>query len=270
MKKIPKWQTDKQWALRRAKRRKERLPEETEKLFVGEEECIIAYAGVLHEINQAVPEFLELSFFDRIKTYKDRKAANKIIDYAYHSKGRLKNADLENFLFDLISKEISSPYDWGTALLLRYAHICVDDKFPERMMKLFWSSPHCALTFSTQYKKRIPEKYELECLKKFDPDDYVNYALNIFNGRMPENLEELIILRPEFARFYAENVVQGILSQKIHNAIILRSFEDEHKESISDYLQFVEKVHAYTRTYLDHFEGNATVDEVLHLLGRKK
>lgn len=268
MKKIPKWQTDKEWALRRARRRKERLPEDVEKLFIGEEEHILSYTGVLSSINQSTPDFLERSFIDQIKTLTDRRAASKILDYAFYGKGRLKNLELENVLYDMVSKVISSPYEWGTTILLRYASLCGKD-FPEKMENLFWGSAQCALSYSTQHGKRIPEKYEVNCLKHLDSDDFVTYATKIFNGRMPENLEELIISRPELAFDYAEQVVKGILPEKIHNALILRSFENEYKESIRDYMDFVEKVHSYTRSVLAHFSNETAVGEVARLIGEK-
>lgn len=68
------------------------------------------------------------------------------------------------------------------------------------------------------------------------------YARNILKGRLPENIEMILLKDPESAYLYATQVLKGKLPDVIHNALIIGSFDNEKKnEYVAKYLRYLKE-----------------------------
>lgn len=263
-KKKPKWTTDPAWALRRANK-KGRLPEEVEKLFVGEPGYCLTYAKA---IKSRLPPVLEESIppilGDKSRT-DDRTAANWIITYRQHASEI--SAEMEHVLIRSLRGHVGSRYDWGVERALKYATLC--EKVPDEMERMLWGNEYSAFRYSMQSGKRIPAEFEAKMVSKFEDDDLVDYSVKMFGGRMPPELEVLLTNMPDAALAYAKEVMTGRLPEEIHTAMVMKSFGDNENDrrAVCEYMEFVKMSYKYTRSTLANFDRNATVGEVLESIG---
>ena len=275
--KTPKWQVDKEWALRRAKR-KGRLPEETERLFLGDPEACLRYSRDCLEKDEAfkgrLPGFLEDSvcevlesekwpkYLQEKKDSRERAVVAWLTDYC--RVGRLPER-MERLLFRCVESNMDSPYNFGAERALFYASKFPD--LPEEYEELFWRHGHTAVKYAIQSGKRIPSDAEEEFVKnQMDGDDFVSYCNAVFKGKAPENIENAIIDSPEHCLYYAKEVVLGPLPGSLHSAMTMRSFE-ENDRTVSEYFEFIKFAKRYVIGTLVNFDKNATVKEVLAELG---
>jgi len=267
-KKMPKWMTDKVWALRRASR-KGRLPEEVEALFVGEPEFCFRYSEA---IKSRLPVNLEESVCDELesdKNHQDRIVVNWIISYK-QTVGEL-TPRMQRILVDRLKGHVGSRYDWGIERALKYAALC-NNVIPEDLERALWSNEYSAFKYAMQSGKRIPRDFEAEVVSKFfDEDEVVSYSKKMFGGRLPPDLEGLLAGMPEAALGYAREIMVGRLPEALHTAMIMKSFENNGDvgQTVSEYLEFVKVTYNHTRSTLANFDKNATVGEVLQSIGEK-
>lgn len=271
----PKWMTETVWALRRAKR-KGKLPEETELLFLGEPELCFRYSKA---IRARLPENLEESVCACLEGEQsggsssnhnpmlqdpdqDKTVVNWIISYM-QSVGEI-TPRMQKIIVTRIKSHVGSRYAWGFERALKYASLC-NNEIPEGLEEAIWSH-ECAFNYAMQSGKRIPPDLEPEILSKFlDDDEVVSYSRKIFNGRLPPELERLLADMPDAALAYAREIIIGKLPEELHTAMIMKSFENnnEFKRVISEYLDFVKLTYNHTRSTLANFDKNTTVEEVL-------
>jgi hypothetical protein len=264
----PKWMTDKLWALRRA-RRKGRLPEEVELLFVGDPEFCFRYSEA---IGARLPANLEESVCDQLegeKTHDDRVVVNWIISYK-QAVGEI-TPRMQSVIVARLKDHVGSRYDWGIERALKYASLC-NNEIPEGLERALWNNEYSAFKYAMQSGRRIPPDLEPEILSKFfDEDEVVSYSKKMFNGRLPPELESLLADMPEAALGYAREIMIGRLPEELHTAMIMKSFENNKGigQTVSEYLDFVKSTYNYTRSTLANFDKNATVEEVLNSIGEK-
>lgn len=264
----PKWMTDKLWALRRA-RRKGRLPEEVELLFLGDPEFCFRYSEA---IRAKLPENLEESVCDQLErenTHDDRVVVNWIISYRL-AVGEI-TPRMQNIIVERLKDHVGSRYDWGVERALKYSSLC-NNEIPEELERALWSNEYSAFKYAMQSGKRIPPDLEPEILSKFfDEDEVVSYSKKMFGGRLPPELERLLADMPEAALGYAREIMIGRLPEELHTAMIMKSFENNKAvgQTVSEYLDFVKSTYNYTRSTLANFDRDATVEEVLKSIGEK-
>jgi hypothetical protein len=263
-KKIPKWMTDKVWALRRAVK-KGKLPDDVETLFLGDSNACLSYAKAL---NSRLPAKLEKSVEALLKDASgcsDRNAVNWIVSYRHYSTDI--SPGMEKTLVKRIKNYVSSRYDWGLEKALKYASLCA--KVPPELERAMWASPHSAFRYAMQSGMRIPADLEAETISKFDEDEVIAYARKMFGGRLPAELEGILADMPEAAQAYAKDIMLGRLPEELHSAMVMRSFEDDEtvRQTVSEYLKFVKKSYNYARNVLANFDKNATVEDVLKSIG---
>jgi hypothetical protein len=292
IKKLPKWKTDPLWALRRAKRRKERLPIEAEQLLKGRPDDCLSYARDV--LNSRLPEYLEDSVLDHFETnlaavpsdpsgtspnlYEkkratiQKKASNWILNYSQvgHEAGEGEISEKVMRLFlKYASQNMESMYDWGQPSSLRLAKN-LGHNIHQELESLLWSIPTTAIAYYRQSGKRIPEEFERLTLLEVDEQEFVEYVLAIFKGRAPENLEIILLEKPVTACRYAEIVLGSKLPEDIHSSLIMRTFgdmEEDESEAITSYLNFVKKTRYFTKKVLEEFDKTTTVEQVLKILG---
>jgi len=264
----PKWMTDKVWALRRAKR-KGRLPEEVEILFLGEPELCFRYSEA---IGARLPENLEESVCDHLEgdnNHQDRVVVNWIISYR-QSVGEI-TPRMQKIIVTRLKSHVGSRYDWGVERALKYAYLC-NNEIPEDLERAIWSNEYSAFKYAMQSGRRIPADLEPEILSKFfDEDEVASYSRKMFNGRLPPELERLLADMPDAALVYAKEIIIGRLPEELHTAMIMKSFENNKGvgQTVSEYLYFVKSTYNYTRSTLANFDKNTTVEEVLKSIGEK-
>jgi len=261
VKKTPKWRTDKKWALRMAKKRGQRLPE-VEHLFEEHPNYCLDYAKCV--LKGRLPEKLEVSFAEALSKLQGRDIANHLVSYSDIVKRLPEN--LENMFAETVKDHIGNPYGWGVSRCVKYIKNC-EERVSAELEQLFWANNNTAFTYSTLLNTRIPDEYEKERLKFFEPDEFVAYAKKIFKGRMPEHLEELMVDNIDLIQGYAEHIMFGQLPEKIHTAMIMKSFGEEDNSIIAHYLRFVKGSKNYAIGFLSTFEKTTTVQEVLDKLG---
>lgn len=275
--KIPKWQTDPVWALRRAKKRNERLPEEVEKLFfVKPDYCLLYFKDTLKLLGEnKLPDFLVNSVCDHYKAELKsifnnaprlnvaRKAAASWV-VSYISFGGQINDRINDLFVESIYQNLSSHYDWGRTKILKLAEL-LNYNLREDLENLLWN--FCAIEYSVKSKKRMPLEIEEKNLLEAEEDSFIEYVQSIFKGRAPENIELLLIkMHPSTACEYAKTIIQGKLPEVIHSSLIMQTFGDSDyntKESVTEYLNFIEKIKIYAIRVLEEFDENATVGSVL-------
>jgi hypothetical protein len=261
MKKIPKWRTDKKWALRMAKKKSQRLLE-VEYLF--EEDPVYCLSYAKHVLKGRLPEKLEASFAEVLSKLQGRDVVHHLVSYSEIVK-RLPD-NLEHIFAETVKDHIENPYGWGVGKCLKYIKNCEGRVSPE-LEQLFWGNNNTAFTYSTISNTRIPDEYEKDRVRNFEADEFVTYAKKIFKGRMPEHLEAVMIDNIDLIQGYAEQIMFGQLPEKIHTAMIMKSFGDEDNSTIAHYLRFVKGSKNYTIGFLSTFDKAATVQEVLDELG---
>ena len=260
----PKWMTDKLWALRRSNR-KGRLPEEVELLFLGDPEFCFRYAEA---IRAKLPDNLENSACEKLEADQenhDRTIVNWIISYK-QSVGEI-TARMQNILVGKLKKRLASKYDWGVERALKYASLC-ENAIPEDLEQALWSNEYSAFKYAMQSGKRIPPDLEPKAISEFfDEDEVVSYSMKMFNGRLPAELECLLVNKPDAALEYARKIIIGRLPEALHTAMM--SFENNVgvSNSVSEYLEFVKSSYNYARSTLANFDRNATVEDVLKSIG---
>lgn len=277
-KKLAKWQTDPRWAFRRAKRRQERLPIETEQLLKDDPQLCYSYA--VEVLNDKLPQYLEDSVCEnfensvesskndpRKKARAEKSVATWIINYNRNvcapSKIQLSDKLIQLFI-KVVKENIESAYDWGQNSILILSRELVN--VPKEIEDLMWSNPQAAFKYHSQSSKRIPQEFEYNCLLHLEEEEFVEYVKNIFKGRAPEHLENILLEKPVAACKYAEFVMGGKLPEAIHSSLIMRTFgnqEDYEAEAINNYINFVRKTHFFTKIVLADFDKTATVEEVL-------
>jgi hypothetical protein len=255
--KLARWKTDPAWALRRASK-KGKLPEDVEKVFNNLDYCF-SYAKIL---NARLPSHLEEVVFNLLKETPDRLIANWLINYSRIVKKLPQK--FENLFFKIVKEN----KDWGADRVLSYFSNC-QEPFPEEIENILWQSDS-AYTYAIICKKRIPQKYEKERFENFLEHEIINYSLIIFKGRLPENLEALLAEDIRSAVYYAKKIMFGKLPDNVHNALLLKSFENNYhdKTILESYLKFIKESHNYTINALSGFDKTKTVEEVLHYLGK--
>lgn len=261
MKKTPKWRTDKKWALRMAKKKGQRLPE-VEHLF---EECpnyCLDYAKYV--LKGRLPEKLEASFAEALSKLQGRDVANHLVSYSDIVK-RLPD-NLEHMFAEAVKDHIFNPYGWGVNRCVKYIKNCEGRVSPE-LEQLLWVNNNTAFAYSTISNTRIPDEYEEDRVRNFEPDEFVAYAKKIFKGRMPEHLEAVMIDNIDLIQGYAEQIMFGQLPEKIHTAMIMKSFGENDNSTIAHYLRFVKGSKNYAIGFLSTFDKTTTVQEVLDKLG---
>jgi len=273
--KTPKWKVDKDWALRKAKRIG-RLPEEVEKLFMGDPNACMAYSKHLEKdalkgrlpaiLEESVCEVLESekwpSYLQEKRDSRERAVAKWLTDYCIV--GRLTER-MERLFFKCVESNMDSPYNFGSERALFYASRFPD--LPDEYEKLFWKHGHTAIKYAIQSGKRIPPDAEEEFLRdQTDGDDFVSYCKVVFKGRAPESVEAAIIDSPEHCLYYAKEVVWGPLPTPLHSAMTMKSFEEKDR-NVSEYFEFIKLANKYVLGTLANFDKNATVREVLAELG---
>jgi hypothetical protein len=289
MAKIPKWQTDPVWAIRRARKRKEKLPEELEKLFSNNPDLCLAYfKDVIRTKNppgwpgsaESLSDFLidsicshyekEFNCLDKnsVRLSNVRKsAANWILSYA--SLGGEINEKLTDLFVQAIYPHINSHYDWGRAKASKLVQI-LDYKINSNLEKAILICPEIAVDYAKKSKKRMPLEIEEKNLLQVHIDDFIDYVEIIFGGkRAPENIELLLTKSPPAAVQYAERIVHGKLPDFIHSSLIMQTFGEEKeyiKESVSYYLDFIKKIKNYTLRTLEDFDKKETVENVIKKL----
>lgn len=267
-KKKPKWMTDKVWALRRAER-KGRLPEEIELLFFGDPEFCFRYS---ESIKARLPVNLEESVCNELEhdpTHQDRVVVNWIITYKQNV-GEL-SPRMHRIIVDRLKSHVGSRYDWGIERALKYASLC-NNEIPEDLEKTLWRNEYSAFKYAMQSGKRIPKELEAEVFSRFfDETEVVLYSKKMFGGRLPPDLECLLVEMPEAALGYAKEIIVGRLPDEIHTAMIMKTFEcnKEFGQTVSEYLDFVKSTYNYTRSTLANFDKNATVEDVLKSIGEE-
>jgi len=280
-KKIPKWQTDADWALRRAKKRKERLPIEVEELFKGKpDHCLSYQVNCLSYLSQSLSNELTHSVCDHFRELLNDKLNNParlsvaqkmisswIINYV-NNKGEL-TSELDNIFIEVTADHIDSSYDWGTARCLKMVSL-LGEKISSDLENLIWSHHSTALEYSEKTGKRIPEQFEINHLKMIGTQEFIAYVKKIFKGRATEQIEvEILVENPQKACEYAEEIVRGKLPDSIHSSMIMKSFgdsENEDKFSIIKYLNFIKLTKNYTIGVLKEFDKSETVGDVLRKL----
>lgn len=261
----PKWMTDKLWALRRSKR-KGRLPEEVELLFLGDPEFCFRYAEAVGRL----PENLENSVCEKLEEDRethDRTIVNWIISYK-QTVGEI-TPRMQNILVNKLKNRLASKYDWGIERALKYALLC-ENVIPEDLERSLWSNEYSAFKYAVQSGKRVPPDLEPKAISEFfDEDEVVSYSMKMFGGRLPFELECLLANKPDAALEYAKKIIIGRLPEALHTAMIMKSFENGANDSVSEYLEFVKSSYNYARSTLANFDKNATVEDVLKSIGEK-
>ena len=84
-------------------------------------------------------------------------------------------------------------------------------------------------------RKRLPENLEATW---DDPKTLVEYAQRYVKGRLPENLENVLVLDTKAMRDYAFNIVRGFanprLTDALHNAMMLASSDEYARQYVSE------------------------------------
>jgi hypothetical protein len=168
--KIPKWQTDPVWALRRAKKRKEKLPLEVEKLFLGKPDYCLSYFKDTIKIlgENKLPDFLTDSVCYHYKAefaspinnaprlnVAHKAAASWVISYAAF--GGVISEEINDLFVDAVYSNMKSHYDWGRTKALKLAEL-LNYKINENLEDLMWK--FCAIDYSIKSKKRMPLEIE--------------------------------------------------------------------------------------------------------------
>jgi hypothetical protein len=275
---LPKWQTDANWAVRRAKRKKQRLPEEVESLFAGHPDHCLSYTR--DALRSSLPDFLVESVCNHYReeidsnlnstarlAHAQKAAALWIIAYVV-SGGKL-NDSLKALFIDATHSHMNYHYDWGRSKVLKLAEVLGNDVFSE-LENLIWKQPDCAFNYCKTHQKRMPVEHEEKNLLEAEDEQFVEYVKLIFKGeRASDDIERLLLEKPIAACMYAESVSHGKLPEAIHSSLIMRTFgntDDEIKESISEYLDFVKKTKIHASNVLAEFDKNDTVESVLKKL----
>lgn len=278
MMKIPKWQTDPIWALRRAKKRKEKLPEEVEELFIGKPDyCLSYFKDTIKTLGEnKLPDFLIDSVCDHYRAefaspinnsprlnVSRKAAASWVVSYAAF--GGQINDKINDLFIESVSQHMNSHYDWGRSKVLKLAEI-LNYEINKNLENLIWNFSDCAVDYATKSKKRMPPEIEEKNLLEVDEDNFIEYVQSIFNGRAPENIELLLIKMPSAACQYAKNIIKGKLPEAIHSSLIMQTFGDADytiKEPVVEYLNFIEKIKIYAIRILEEFDECDTVGSVL-------
>lgn len=267
-----KWKTEPDFALKKAKRLNKKLPEEVEKLFEGSFFYCIKYAKIL---KSRVSDSLESSLAEELKkeNIEYRIAINSIITYSKFAKKI--SFDLENSFFELIKKIYNSQKDrldpsnaWLANRLIAYASE-TEKALPEDLEKIIWQHKDSAFSYITLFNKKVPSEWEEEVFNSFEPDEIIHYAISFFQGRLPENLEFLLLNDMEKCYVYSKEICFGKLPEKMHNALLLKSFEDfKEKEIFRLYMKLIKRSHNYTINVLSGFDKQTTIEDVLKSLGK--
>lgn len=145
------------------------------------------------------------------------------------------------------NKEIESITCRTPASALRYCqNVTYSFGISPEAEEVFLKNPNIGLRYLNlvRREKFLDEKVQKRFWKKVvKKPDLAYFWANQFKKRLSESEEEVFIENPSIARNYAFFVIKGAFPEKIHQMLVLKSFEDltEHqKRMLQEYLKYAE------------------------------
>jgi hypothetical protein len=122
----------------------------------------------------------------------------------------------------------------------KFARFVAKEGISARAEKVFLKNPSIGIRYLNLIKKNqftdkeVHNKFWKKVVRK--PEYALEYAMQ-FNKRLSESEEEVFVKSSYHMKVYAQKVIRGKFPEKIHNMIVLKSFEVSGNNLESRYLK---------------------------------
>ena len=164
--------------------------------------------------------------------------ARALTDVLYHLKQT-------GTYFDPNKPEITSITCKTPSSAYRYARYVCRSGISEKAERVFLKNPNIAIKYLSMVRKKqfSNDDTQKRFWRKVVKNPYFAYEwANAFNSRLSEQEEEIFIDHMKLVRDYAWYVIKGKFPEKIHNILLLKSFELKEgweKGCLQEYIKYV-------------------------------
>lgn len=172
--------------------------------------------------------------FDVSKFEGNPKGLTNILYNLRHSTNYFNPLDPE--ITNITCKTPSSAY--------RYTRYVASSGVGEKAERIFLKNPNIGIKYLCFVRRKsfLNEDTQKRFWKKVVKNAYLAYSwASGFRTRLTEEEEEIFIQNVRLAKDYAYHVIKGKFPEKVHNMLVLKSFElndNWEKRSLQEYIQY--------------------------------
>jgi hypothetical protein len=146
--------------------------------------------------------------------------------------------------FDQTNPEITEITCRTPSSAFRYVRYVATSGLTEKAERVFLKNPNIGIRYLSFIRRKhfLNEDTQKRFWKKVIKCPYFSYTwANNFKTRLTETEEEIFVENVKLARDYAYFVIKGRFPEKIHNMLVLKSFELKdgwEKKNLQEYIQY--------------------------------
>lgn len=146
--------------------------------------------------------------------------------------------------FDSTNPEILEITCRTPSAAFRYAKLVVPYGLPEKTERVFLKNPNIAIKYLLHLRKKEFSNPDTQkrFWRKVTKNCFIAYQwASAFRTRLSEEEEEVFLDNMRLAKDYAYHVIKGRYPEKIHNILVLKSFELKdgwQKKCLQEYISY--------------------------------